>query len=198
MPRPKDSERELIATSTRGKLLEAAVYIFAEKGYVRANIDDISRAAGFAKGTIYNYFSSKRALMEALIEQVSGAHVAYITERVRAKQDPEKQVSAFFEAGFGFVQEYLPQAQVMVNNLYGPDAEFKALMFSAYQPLFGLLAAEVIAPGMAQGRFRQVDPASTAALLMNFYLGVASQVDERGQTWITHEQVTDFVVHALK
>jgi AcrR family transcriptional regulator len=44
---------------TRASLLEAAAEEFGRVGLERASVDAISLAAGFAKGTIYNYFSSK-------------------------------------------------------------------------------------------------------------------------------------------
>ena len=46
----------------RQRLLEEAAVHFARDGVDRANINSIAVAAGFAKGTIYNYFSSKEEL----------------------------------------------------------------------------------------------------------------------------------------
>jgi AcrR family transcriptional regulator len=57
MPRYKESERQQAQSETRQLLVQAAIQEFARQGYERANINHISRAAGFAKGTIYNYFS---------------------------------------------------------------------------------------------------------------------------------------------
>ena len=51
MPRYKDSESEQAAIDTRQKLLAAAAEEFARQGYNAANINHISRAAGYAKGT---------------------------------------------------------------------------------------------------------------------------------------------------
>lgn len=185
-------------TETRQLLLEAATQEFAREGYAGANINRISKAAGFAKGTIYNYFPSKRDLMLALIDQISALHLEYIDERVRQEDDPARRLEQFFEAGFAFVADYLPQARVMINNLYGPDAEFKETMFRAYLPMFDLVGREIIAPGVAQGVFRQVDPATTAQLLMTIYLGMASQPDDEGRTWIQPRQVAEFVSNALR
>ena len=49
MPRPKQSERDEILSDTRQRLLAAATESFARQGYAGANVDAISRAAGFAK-----------------------------------------------------------------------------------------------------------------------------------------------------
>ena len=55
--------------ATRERLLEAAAREFARRGLERANIDAISLAAGYAKGTIYNYFASKEELFLAVVEE---------------------------------------------------------------------------------------------------------------------------------
>jgi AcrR family transcriptional regulator len=198
MPRHKDAERDQVLNETRQLLLGAAAEEFACEGYTRANINCISRAAGFAKGTIYNYFDSKRALMLAIIDETARAHLDFIAGSVRQESDPGRRLACFFEAGFAFVTEHLAQARVMVNTIYGPDAEFKEYMYAAYQPLFQLVGREIVAAGVAQGCFRAVDPESTALLLMTIYLGTGSQVDEEGRIWLDPRQVADFAWHALR
>ncbi|MDE3069912.1 MAG: TetR/AcrR family transcriptional regulator, partial [Acidobacteriota bacterium] len=54
--------------ATRERLLEAAAVEFAARGLEGANINEISLAAGLAKGTVYNYFPSKEALFLAVCE----------------------------------------------------------------------------------------------------------------------------------
>lgn len=53
----------------RRRLLDAAAAEFAAKGLEAARVDDISVAAGLAKGTIYNYFDSKIAVFRAVVEE---------------------------------------------------------------------------------------------------------------------------------
>jgi AcrR family transcriptional regulator len=198
MPRHRESERDQVRSETRQMLLEAAAGEFASEGYAGANVDRISREAGFAKGTIYNYFDSKRALMLAVIDEVATTHLAFIGGRVREETDPRIRLERFFEAGFAFVTEHLAQARVMVTTLSGPDAEFKEHMYAAYQPMFQLVGGDILVPGITQGYFRQVDPASTAVLLMTLYLGTGSQVSEDGHLWLDPGQVAAFALHALE
>lgn len=197
MPRPKETERDAQQQDTRQQLLAAAVAEFAEHGFESANVNRISQAAGFAKGTIYNYFPTKRDLMLSLIHQTAGLHIDFMSRRILAVEDPMGRLEQFVRSGFDFVTAHLAQALVIVSTLYGPDQEFKTHMYLAYQPLFELVEHEILAPGVVSGVFRQVDPRATAGLLMNIYLGTASQVDERGITWLRPEQVAEFVRHAL-
>jgi AcrR family transcriptional regulator len=49
-------------------LLEAALEVFARKGYRNARIDDVAEAAGVTKGAVYHYFDTKEALLLGVIE----------------------------------------------------------------------------------------------------------------------------------
>jgi AcrR family transcriptional regulator len=61
-------QRELRAQGRRtmGKLLDAGMRVFAERGYHAARVDDIVRAARTSHGTFYLYFASKEDLLRAL------------------------------------------------------------------------------------------------------------------------------------
>jgi AcrR family transcriptional regulator len=197
MARHKDVERDQVMSETRRLLLKAAIEEFAREGYDGANINRMSKSAGFAKGTIYNYFDSKRALMLTLIAEIADGHLDFIEEEVLQQDSPARRLEVFFEAGFAWVETNLTQGLVMVNNLYGPHTEFKSAMYDAYQPMFGLVSEDIVNAGIQQDVFRKVDPQVTAGLVMNIYLGIASQVNEEGRTWIATEQIVDFTLHAL-
>ncbi len=66
-----DPIRDAVVTARRRQILEAAVVVFAEKGYHRATIKDIARHAGVADGTIYNYFKNKQDIMLSVVYQLT-------------------------------------------------------------------------------------------------------------------------------
>jgi AcrR family transcriptional regulator len=53
---------------TRDRLINAAAEVFAEKGYDRAGVQEISRRAGLTTGAIYGRFAGKAELLQAAIE----------------------------------------------------------------------------------------------------------------------------------
>jgi AcrR family transcriptional regulator len=197
MARHKESEREKVRGQTRQALLAAATKAFARDGYAGANIDRISLAAGFAKGTIYNYFPSKRALMLTLIEEIAESHTAFIKDQVNHEEQPGMLLMRFYEAGFAFVAQNPARAELMITALYGSDSEFKHHMYQAYQPLFRFVEKRIVSPGIEQGSFRPLDPASTSTLLMTIYLGTSSQVRADGRPWLEPQLVADFALHGL-
>jgi AcrR family transcriptional regulator len=54
---------------TRELLLDAAIEVFAQKGYHGASLDDVADTAGFTKGAVYSNFTRKSDLFRALIER---------------------------------------------------------------------------------------------------------------------------------
>ncbi len=197
MPRPRRAVREQVLSETRQRLLQAAAAEFAREGYVGANINRISQAAGFAKGTIYNHFPSKRALMLALIDSIAAAHVEYIREQVEQEDDPARQLERFFSAGFAFVEQYPDQAPVIISTMYGHDAEFKQRVYLAYDELFTLLIQGILEDGIARGDFMSVDPDLAAALLMSVYLGSCSLLDADGKISLAPDQVAAFILQGV-
>jgi AcrR family transcriptional regulator len=198
VPRHKDRDKQEIMDETRTLLLQAAADEFAREGFKGANINRISRNAGFAKGTIYNYFASKRALMLALIDDIAAGHRKFMSNQVLQEEHPARRLEIFFEAGFAWVTDNLAQGLVLFTTLNGPDPEFKTSMYEAYLPMFELVSKDILSIGIDQGVFRQVEPVSTAALIMNVYLGTGSQVNERGEQWLPVKQVAEFCLQALQ
>jgi AcrR family transcriptional regulator len=68
---------------TRKRLIEAALRLFASRGYYHTSIADILRESGCKRGTLYHYFSSKEDLgyavidewIRLLVEQGAGSHL---------------------------------------------------------------------------------------------------------------------------
>jgi AcrR family transcriptional regulator len=58
-----------IAQARREQVLSAAAECFRKKGYHGAGMAEISRTAGMSAGHIYNYFESKEAIIESIIEK---------------------------------------------------------------------------------------------------------------------------------
>lgn len=197
MARIKKEQRQQILGQTRLRLLDAAAEEFARAGYSDANINTISTAAGFAKGTIYNYYPSKRALLLALIDTAAQEHFDFIVDRVRPEPDVQRRLEILFRAGFEYIAHSPTRSRVLFNTINGPDEALKAHVFEAYQPIFRFVAEEILVLGYERSIFRPVEPDSMALLLMTIYLGTASQLDPQGRPWLDPGQVAGLVLHGL-
>lgn len=68
MPR-STRQNDALRAATRAKLLEAALHLFARRGYAGTTVKAIAARAGVATGLLYAHFAGKEALLRALFEQ---------------------------------------------------------------------------------------------------------------------------------
>jgi len=59
-------KREIAKYERRERLYEAALSLFRSQGYDATTVDQITRRAGLAKGTFFNYFPTKDAVLRYL------------------------------------------------------------------------------------------------------------------------------------
>lgn len=66
-PEPRKTRKELLSEWRHNEVLHAARHIFGRLGYAAANVEDIAKEAGMAKGTVYLYFKSKEEVFAAVL-----------------------------------------------------------------------------------------------------------------------------------
>lgn len=74
------------------ELLEAALTLFVEKGFAATKSEDVARAAGVSKGTLYLYFPSKEELLKAVIQHFLVAEIAAGVEEAATLDGPTRAV----------------------------------------------------------------------------------------------------------
>ena len=87
----RPGRRERHRAEVRGRLLRAALRLFAERGFTATTVADITEAADVGKGTFFNYFPSKEHVLAAFGEMQMGK-VEQAWERVRAGKEPLREV----------------------------------------------------------------------------------------------------------
>jgi AcrR family transcriptional regulator len=99
MPRVVPEYKE----EAKGRILEAANQIFAEKGYRQATMDDVAKKIGVSKGALYLYFASKEELFEAIARTEPLALKEILYSTFNEKRNPLESASEFFE---GMMKRY--------------------------------------------------------------------------------------------
>src|SRR5215218_9243714 len=90
-PVPARQERSV---NRHEKILDAALDVFAERGYQDATVDEIASTARTSKGGIYFHFPGKDAIFLALLDRSASLLLARVGERVAAVPDPIAKVDA--------------------------------------------------------------------------------------------------------
>ena len=71
--------------ATRDRILDAALDVFARKGYHRATVDDIVRASATSKGAVYHHFPNKEAVFLALVDDFAARVAAAVAATIAAQ-----------------------------------------------------------------------------------------------------------------
>ncbi len=94
-------------------MLDAALRVFAERGYTRTTMDDIAGFAGVTKPLVYAYFGSKEELFHRCVEH-SGEALMEAMEKAGAEEpDPERKMWQRTLAYFNFVDLHRDEWRMM-------------------------------------------------------------------------------------
>jgi AcrR family transcriptional regulator len=162
-------------TSTKDRILDAALVSFASPGYDATSLDALAGGLGVSKQTILYHFSTKEILLEAVIDR--SAHelsTAFETALRRAGQGIER-VEAVVRSVFRLAGRR-PQLLGLVREVsrLGPPATTR--LTAALEPLMAR-ATGFLEREMAAGRMRSQD---ARLLLLNAYsvvIGAATEVE---------------------
>jgi len=104
----------------RQRILDAAVGVFAERGYSASSTAQIAAAAGSSKETLYAYFGDKAGLLRAaLTSLVAAPSVSVTSPALNERTTPEQFETLLHEAAVSLVgdlmqQPYLALARIVV------------------------------------------------------------------------------------
>ncbi|GAA0957057.1 TetR/AcrR family transcriptional regulator [Actinocorallia libanotica] len=104
----------------REHLLEAAVELFATKGYAATTMRDIADASGILAGSIYHHFASKEAMLDEALRDFLVRLYERFAAAERAGDDPRETLSRLVRISFLSIHES-PHAVAVYQNETGSD-----------------------------------------------------------------------------
>lgn len=156
----------------RREILAAATEMFGRRGYDVATVQGIAARAGVAAGTVYLYFPSKEAILEALREDFEAGlldRVAAVSSAVLAEEETSGEI-----VGYEEVVERLIDGMVsyslenrVVSEVLARHVGRAAVIADPVSLQSGLneVLSRVIGEGMRLGYVHTSDPEMTAYLL---------------------------------
>jgi len=161
----------------RTLISEAAVEVFAEKGFHQARVSDISKRAGVADGTIYLYYKNKDDLLLSIFEDSMTLLVDGAKKELSKFDCPLEKIRAFVSFHFDQVQKNRSVAEVLQVELRLSNKFLKDYRPSKLWDYLGLLG-DVIKAGQSSGSIRsEVDP------FMQMW-ALFGALDELGMQWV--------------
>lgn len=93
------------ADRTRGRLLRAAIRLFAARGFHGVSVDQIVAAAKINKRMVYHYFGSKEAIYQEALADVFGRIAEVKIHALEEAATPREQIAGLLKAYFQFLDD---------------------------------------------------------------------------------------------
>ena len=62
--------------NTKQKILDTALRLFSDRGYDSVTVDDIAKEVGIKAPSLYNHYSGKRAIFDAIVESTAARYAS--------------------------------------------------------------------------------------------------------------------------
>jgi TetR/AcrR family fatty acid metabolism transcriptional regulator len=171
------------------RILDAAIEVFAEKGFHNARIADIARKANVADGTIYLYFRNKDDVLLSIFEEKMGVLIDGLHGALHGIDCPLERVRAFARYHFKQVEDHRALAEVLQIELRLSNKflkEYRPEKLWAYLGIF----AGIVREGQERGVMRaELDPFVT----MWAFFGA---LDELAIQWVLSRKPGKFPLDA--
>ena len=147
----------------RRHILDAAVRVFARKGFHASRVGDIAEEAGVAHGLLYHYFDSKDAVLEAVFHE----NWSVLLERIGSVEETDEPAADQLRHIATIILRtwlHLPDVVRVVIQEFGRSPELAERIGDLAQPIE--LFQRVIERGIARGEFREdIDPRVAATIV---------------------------------
>jgi AcrR family transcriptional regulator len=209
-PHAPAAERRSRERSARRKaMIGAAIAVFGEKGFQEATMDEIAERAGFGKGTFYNYFDDKQALLAAAFEEAYDGLVALVVDYFDEARGavPARPVRDVFHGFIAHLTAYFAEHHSVFVVMMKEAHRLAFDPAASHVAFLGLqrdrVAAAIERPlqeAMDRGELRSLPARTVAHLLMGnvqAFLMTAACTAPAGHAAVTPVDTADFLTNVL-
>lgn len=164
---PRVGLRERKKQETAERIYRTALNLFSERGYDATTVEEIAQAADVAKGTFFNYFPTKDAVLSyAGHRQMRLVHEAMAGDQGFKERSVYEQLTLVLETLAAGIQDDREAMRVVSLEVYRSVSAFSDTTSSARQ-LYEVLL-DIVRGGQRRGEFRAdlAAPAESMALLV--------------------------------
>jgi len=116
MKRRNPKKMKTLAERRKNQILDAATLIFSEKGFSRANTDEIAKKAGLGKGTLYRYFKDKKDIFFSVVDRGLDKLKEKMLKEVENIQDPLKRIERAVRTYLSFFEENSNLVGILIHE----------------------------------------------------------------------------------
>jgi AcrR family transcriptional regulator len=159
---------------TRRAIVDAAVRVISKSGVEGLKMETVAREAGVAKGTLYQYFKDKQDLLRSTMEASVGPLFDKIHAVLESGISPKEKLTKFIYMHLGYFEEHRQLFRILLYDRHFVQSRCKRYGSERYRAFLDRIAL-VLEEGMKNGDFRQANPLSLAAILMESNIAMINQ-----------------------
>jgi AcrR family transcriptional regulator len=170
MPRLTAIRKQALDEMMKEAIFEATVVVLAEHGVEGMTMDRVALAANVAKGSVYNYFRSKKDLLQFVYTKTIEPVFRDLKEAVAMDRPAVEKLSMHVRQ----IIEHVAKHAEIFRLLFRDDTAHGLLQSSerSTREMGCRLLAEVFRQGIAEGAFRPGDPLMLARMFLGLCTGV--------------------------
>jgi TetR/AcrR family transcriptional regulator, cholesterol catabolism regulator len=151
----------------RERILEEAAVLFARSGFDASSLNELAEEIGISKAGIYHYFKTKQDVYDAIIVQTLQGLFDTVSARVADESDPYDRLLAFMMAHADYFEHNYWAFRAMLVSFTSMSASGPRREATDLRERYEQLLRGILAEGVAQGAFRDVDPADAGRMVLS-------------------------------
>ncbi|MCX7623325.1 MAG: TetR/AcrR family transcriptional regulator [Thermomicrobium sp.] len=173
-PRTSEPVVQARARARRERILDAALQVFARRGYRDATMDEVADAAATSKGGLYFHFPGKEALFLALLERSAELLLRRTAEALASASDPASKLDAALDVVLRLFATHRPLARLFLVEAMAAGPAIQGALVELRRRFAALIAGE-LAAARAAGLIGPLDPDLAATACFGALYEVVTQ-----------------------
>ncbi len=193
-------KREIKRERKREKILEAAAELFSTKHYHEVMMDDVAKLISVAKGTVYNYFTSKEELYFTIMHTRMENLLSILRQKIESEQNSIDSLRAFVVHLYMFMMKHRRFFLIYQRETLNKQNSFCEDMLLLEKQMKQMIM-QIISSGENEGIFRRVDEEFAISLIFGSIYGAVQRgineniLDEAAVK--EKEEIFEFILHGL-
>ncbi|HEX9250595.1 MAG TPA: uroporphyrinogen-III synthase, partial [Ignavibacteriaceae bacterium] len=184
----------------RERMLEVAAELFSKKNYHEVMMDDVARLTDVAKGTVYNYFSSKEELYFTIMSSKLENLNTSLKNKIASEISVIDSLHTYVIHLYMFMMKYKNFFLMYQKEYMNAQNEFCDELRAMSDELKSILS-DIIYKGKRENQFRDVDESFSVKLVLGSIFGAVQRGVENKYTGDKlieeREKLFDFILHGL-
>jgi uroporphyrinogen-III synthase len=182
------------------KIIESASTLFSRKSYHEVMMEEVARSASMAKGTIYNYFSSKEELYFSIMKGRMENLNLSLKESISGHKSSIDSLRSFIIQLYMFMLKHQNFFLMYRKESLGADHALCSELINLEKDLKEILE-KIIKSGKTEGIFKNIDEEFCVDLILGSIYGTVHRGIEKAlnedQKINERENISDFILHGL-